>query len=82
VETYLVLVDCFLSSDGGHINTKAEAFWVKASDKRNAASTAALHARSKYTSSLVKDRVVRVISREQWGKVYFETIREEDYTHG
>jgi hypothetical protein len=79
VETYLVLIDCFLSSDGGHIHVKPETYWVVTEGKRNAAAMAARHVRSKHGSSLVKDRVVRVVARAQWGEAYFDTLRESDY---
>ena len=78
MKTYLVLVDCFLSSDGGHINTKAGAFWVEARDKQMAAATVARHVRSKHGRSLVKDRVVRVVAKAQWGEDYFDTLKEEE----
>jgi len=77
METYLVLVDCFLSTDGGHVSSKPEAYWVKAIDKRNAAATTARHVRSKHGRSLVKDRVVRVVAKTQWGEAYFDTIEAE-----
>lgn len=77
---YLVLVDCALTHDGGHIHSKPETYWVEAKDKRAAAATAARWVRQKHGDTLVKDRVVRVVSREDWGVKYFTTLNEKDFS--
>jgi len=79
METYLVIVDCFLSPDGGHVTVKPEAYWVHAANKRRAVLTTIRHVRSKHGSSLVKGHVVHAVAREQWGDAYFDTLHEEDY---
>lgn len=71
---YLVISDITTSDDGGHFVTIPKCYWVEAGGKQEAAAIAAIYAKDEHGPKVVSTRIVRVLSKDDWGHRYFTAI--------
>lgn len=74
-EVYLVIVDVTMSIDQGHAYLVREHYWVAELDKQAAARSASKYVRKTYGSDLLSDRVIHVLSKDDWGNKYFTMLK-------
>ena len=77
METYLVLCDVTLSTDGGRLSLQHQVYWVTATDKQKAATLAAHALKAVATTTYIAHKITHVVAQRDWGNEYFPTVREE-----